>query len=177
MKQRGQAAWLVVVPCGVLLSVALVLSSVWAMDEGGREMRPPGAHGAAAERHGMPPPPPRCAPVLHLGLTDSQQQQILALRQAEHQAVEGALQTVRAQQDKLQQIIRAESFDEKGLRTLLAESNAARTELHVQRLRGLNGMWNLLTPAQRELAVKGGVAPHGWGRSMGPEMLLLEEKE
>ncbi|OQX20745.1 MAG: hypothetical protein BWK76_00065 [Desulfobulbaceae bacterium A2] len=174
---RERLAWYVVVPCGVLLIMAFVWSNVWAMEGGGREGRPPGGPGKMVEGHGMPSPPPRCAPVLYLGLTDVQQQQILDVHEEGHKAVEGAMRTLREQRDALQKIARAESFDEKGLRTLLSAGTAARTELQVQRLRDMNRVWNILTPAQRELAAQGGVAPHGWGWGMPPEPLFLEGGE
>jgi len=174
---RQRRLWRRVIPLGIAMTMAMAISTGWAVEDRNPGDRPPHGPGRMAEGPGMPhppKPPPHIPMVLHLGLTDAQQQQIVALHEEEKRAVEGAMGSLKGQRDKLQKIIRAESLDEKALRTVLAEGNAARNEMQFHHIRSLNKLWNILTPAQRELATLTGAAPHGWGGGLPPEALLLE---
>ncbi|MDO3378505.1 Spy/CpxP family protein refolding chaperone [Geoalkalibacter halelectricus] len=107
-----------------------------------------------------------------LQLSAEQREQIGVLIDEHRTRTAAHRQTLGEGRAQLHQMVRAQTFDEAGVRGLAAERNAAKTELWVERARMKHQIHGLLTPEQRELAeekihnrkTRGGEGRQGKGR-------------
>ncbi len=101
-----------------------------------------------------------------LDLTDAQQAQIKAIREASREKTAPLHEQLRESRDKLREAGKDGSFDEAAVRALASEQAAAKTELMVERARTRSQIHALLSDEQRELAEKLGAMRHAdQGRS------------
>lgn len=87
-----------------------------------------------------------------LGLSQEQQDQIRAIREAARQTAQPLRDSLVTDREKLRALIETVPFDEAAVRALAAREASARTELLVVRARTQNQIHALLTPEQRSLA-------------------------
>jgi protein CpxP len=87
-----------------------------------------------------------------LGLTAEQKAKIEAIRDANREKAKPLRQELRENGRKLQELAKAETFDEAAARALASEQADVRAELTVQRLKARHEVRSVLTPEQRELA-------------------------
>lgn len=100
-----------------------------------------------------------------LDLSEAQQEQVKALRDAEREAVKPLLQQLQENREAIHQLTQATTFDEAAVRRLATKQAAINTELLVSRARTRSQINALLTPEQRSLADK-----------LGPRMGKHEER-
>lgn len=84
-----------------------------------------------------------------LGLSDEQRRAVEAIHAASRTEAEPLRAQVQASRKAMHELVRAESFDESGVRALVQQGSAAMTELAVLRARTGHAMRALLTPEQR----------------------------
>lgn len=84
-----------------------------------------------------------------LGLSDEQRGAIEAIHAASRTEAEPLRTQVRASRKAMHELMKAESFDEAGVRALVQQGSAAMAELAVLRARTGHAMRAVLTPEQR----------------------------
>lgn len=94
-----------------------------------------------------------------LDLTEEQQLQIRALREAERERMDPIHQQLADAEEELRAATAAETFDEAAVRSLATAQAGLTVELTVSRARTRHQIDALLTPAQRELVRKLGPPP------------------
>lgn len=87
-----------------------------------------------------------------LGLSGEQQLQIEAIREEEEGTIAPLRQQLRASQDQMRALGKAEPFDEAAVREFAATLEPTRTELLVAHTRVMSRIRSVLTPEQREKA-------------------------
>jgi Spy/CpxP family protein refolding chaperone len=97
-----------------------------------------------------------------LDLTEAQQEQVKAILESEREKAEPLRQQLAETREKIRKAIEAEPFDEAAVRALAASQNETRVELVVSRARVRGQIFALLSPEQREQAMK--LRPWGEGR-------------
>ncbi len=111
---------------------------------------PFGARHATLERHGPRPGGPANNLLKRLDLTDEQRDQIFEIHHAQQPAVREKMEALRKGREALRNAAMAENYDSKAVRTLADRQAAVKAELIVMRNATFNGIYNLLTPEQRE---------------------------
>lgn len=89
-----------------------------------------------------------------LDLTESQQEQIRVIHEAERETMKPYRQQVHQAREQMRELTRSSSFDEAQVRFLAAQISAAQVEMTVARAKIHNQVYNLLTPEQQTLAKK-----------------------
>jgi len=87
-----------------------------------------------------------------LNLSTEQQEKIKVIMEEHRNKVAPLRQSLDENRDKLQQAVKADTFDEAAVRTLATSQAATKTELIVERSRMQSQIHALLTPEQRKLA-------------------------
>ena len=115
----------------------LLLLTVFMSDAIGQERRPPGRTGIAR------------LPLRQLRLTETQRNQIRAIRQQHSDSLRNAGQQIRTTRHALEESVRSEWFDEARIRSLSTDLGNIQGEIAVLRGSIHVQTWALLTPEQQ----------------------------
>lgn len=113
---------------------------------------PEAAYGAPGDCDFRKGPMGRMARVLDL--TEAQQVEIKAIMENERATIQPLREQLQAARAKVKDLVKAETFDEAAVRSLLSAQEGNRTEMMVAKARAHSRIHALLTPEQRELAEK-----------------------
>lgn len=124
---------------GAAMSLTPLMGLAQSGDTSGGDMG--GHHGMHGRKmHGM---------ARMLNLTDQQKQQLASARKAERERMKPYHDQVAATHKQIQAEVSSGSFNEEKVRSLLAQSAQARTELELSHARMQAALYNVLTPEQR----------------------------
>jgi protein CpxP len=84
-----------------------------------------------------------------LGLTEQQQEEVKAIREAAHASMKDNKGQFEGFRDQMKALVQAESFDEAAYRTLIESKQSHKVDMMVIKAKMKNGVWNVLTAEQQ----------------------------